>query len=97
MKIYLHAFETEMRDWFNGIAMAEDGEVVANHVSSSIDWAKHDLGFFNSDWQHQHYLKHCPEGYELVWVDDVATHEGWQAALVKNRALAPKEEEGAAQ
>lgn len=77
-----------------GCAMAEDGHVLAEHLSSSVDFAKHDLGL-TSDWQHEHYKKHAPDGYDLEWVDDRKTHPGWLAAFALNKQLAPAEEEQA--
>lgn len=69
-----------------GSALAADGVALCSHLSSSVDFAKHDMGL-TSDWKHEHYQKHAPDGYELEWVDDPATHDGWQAALTLNRAL----------
>jgi hypothetical protein len=31
-------------DWQHWMAMAEDGEVIASHVSSTRDWGIHDVG-----------------------------------------------------
>lgn len=73
-----------------GYAMAEDGTVLATHLSSSPAFAQHDLGL-TSDWQHESYRKHAPDGFELEWVHNVATHEGWQAALALNKASAETE------
>lgn len=67
-----------------GMALAEDGTGIAEHLSSSVDFAKHDMGL-TSDWKHEYYREHAPGGYELEWVDDIEAHAGWQAALVLNR------------
>jgi hypothetical protein len=67
-----------------GAALAEDGTGICEHLSSSVEWAQHDMGL-TSDWKHEYYREHAPDGYELIWVDDVASHEGWQAALKLNR------------
>jgi hypothetical protein len=48
------------------IAVAEDGHVLARHVSSSEGWAQHDIGI-GSEWKHDKYREHYPDGYELVW------------------------------
>ncbi len=77
-------------------ALAEDGTGLAGHLSSSVNFAKHDIGL-TSDWQHDAYREHYPDGFELEWVDDAATHEGWQAALVLNRAKQEAEEKDAIQ
>jgi len=51
----------------NVVAIAEDGECLATHWSTSEGWAKHDIGI-NGNWQHDHYKKKYPEGFELVWL-----------------------------
>jgi hypothetical protein len=66
-----------------GCAMCEDGAVLAEHLSSGVGFARHDMGI-EGEWQHEKYRAHCPDGFELVWVDDPKTHEGWQAALIAN-------------
>ena len=63
-------------------ALSEDGHFVSGHLSSSIGWAKHDIGI-DSSWKHDIYKQYYPEGFELVWVDDVHNHEGLQAAYKK--------------
>jgi len=67
-----------------GCALSEDGVLLAEHLSSSVGFAKHDLGL-TSDWQHDFYRAHAPNGYELEWVDDRKTHTGWIAAFDLNR------------
>lgn len=71
------------------MALCEDGNVLAGHLSSSVGYAKHDIGI-NSDWKHDKYKEHCPEGYELEWVDpeDVNGHDGIDAAYILNQELA---------
>lgn len=51
------------------VALAEDGEQLAGHVSSSESYAKHDIGI-NSTWKHDKYKAHYPDGYELVWLTE---------------------------
>lgn len=70
------------------MAMAEDGVVLANHLSSSSEWAMHDIGY-NSDWKHDLYRQHYPHGYVLVWVDKPLSHPGLQRAYRKNQASGP--------
>ena len=53
-----------------GCALADDGTGLANHLSSSVEFAKHDMGL-TSDWKHDYYREHAPNGFELEWVDDV--------------------------
>lgn len=67
-------------------AMAEDGHFLAGHMSSAEFWAKHDIGI-TSDWKHDLYKAHYPDGYELEWVEDARNHAGLQAAYAKNQAL----------
>lgn len=47
-------------------ALAEDGTVLAGHCSSSIGWARHDMGVHPDGWKHDDYVKHYPDGYEVV-------------------------------
>lgn len=68
-------------------AIAEDGEVVAGHVCSSVLFMDHDMGF-TSNWQHDKYDAHFGKGnWELEFVDNIATHAGYQAALAANRRI----------
>lgn len=79
-----------------GFALAEDGEGLCSHYSSSVGFAKHDLGL-NSNWKHDFYDEHYPDGYELEWIDekDLESHQGFQAALAENRKKHPIEPEAA--
>lgn len=74
-------------DWQHVMAMAEDGTCLAGHLSSSEGFARHDIGI-TSDWKHEHYRAHYPDGYELVWIDgaEVKAHEGLCAAYEKNQS-----------
>jgi hypothetical protein len=62
-----------------GSALAEDGEFLAGHLSSNDSWFQHDMGLC-SDWKHDKYKAHYPDGYELVHVADTKDHEGLKAA-----------------
>ncbi len=85
-KIYLAAFETNaLGQGYSGYALCEDGVGICSHFSSSISFAKHDLGL-TSEWKHEHYQTCCPEGYELEWVDDPDNHPGWLRAVELNHA-----------
>ena len=70
-----------------GYALAEDGQCLAQHLSSNVAWSQHDMGL-TSDWKHDVYAEHYPDGYELEWVDDPHTHEGWLKAMELNKKLA---------
>lgn len=75
-------------------AMAEDGIVVGSHICSSEQWAIHDLGV-SSDWHHEDYKQHYPDGYEMEFVplSEIGNHAGLQAATKLNaqQAEAAKE------
>ena len=87
-KIYLTCFPYEWgRNHHDviGSALAEDGTGLASHLSSDETWAKHDMGL-TSDWKHDTYSEHYPQGYKLVWIDDPQNDPRWQAALALNKA-----------
>lgn len=68
----------------SGIAVCEDGNVLAGHVSSGPGWLKHDLTHF----YREKYNEHCGEGnWELEWVDDYRTHAGCMRASELNKGL----------
>ena len=68
-------------------ALSENGYFLAGHMSSNDVWAKHDIGI-TSDWKHDDYQKHYPQGYELVWVEGNPTlHPGVVAAYDNHLAL----------
>ena len=76
--------------WHVGIAICEDGHVLAQHCSSTLAWLKNDMGL-NPEickWKHDKYEAHCPDGYELVFVEH--TDPRLEAALEKNKLLPPK-------
>ena len=78
-KIYLFCVETGLGSGLvndstvggdvEGYALCEDGALLAKHTSSNKTFSKHDMGL-TSDWNHDSYKEHCPEGFELEWVDD---------------------------
>lgn len=70
-----------------GYALAEDGTVLASHISSNESFSKYDLGF-NSERHHEAYKEHYPDGFELEWVDDPESHEGFKAAFALNQQAA---------
>lgn len=70
-----------------GYALAEDGTALAGHVSSNKSFSKHDMGL-TSDWKHDRYKAHYPEGFEIEWVDNPDDHEGYQRALALNKQAA---------
>jgi hypothetical protein len=86
-RIFLWAFPALTWDGdFIGFAMDENGQVLAQHISSSMSFSQHDLGL-TSEWKHDRYKEAHPGGYELVWVDDPDSSAEFQAAFAKNLAL----------
>lgn len=73
-------------------ALAEDGTGLGSHLSSNEVWAKHDIGL-TSDWHHDAYREHYPDGYELEWIppEMLGGHEGFQKAMQFNCARYGKE------
>jgi len=66
-----------------GYALAEDGQGLVSHLSSSPEFSKHDMGF-NSDWHHDTYKTKYPDGFEVVWVDDPDNDPDWIRATQLN-------------
>jgi hypothetical protein len=90
-KIYCFINSGKGTDWIIVIALCEDGHCLANHCSSNEYWAQHDIGI-NSDWKHDNYKKHCPDGYELIWIDDASTSKEIDEAYELNQQLAKSEQ-----
>ena len=74
-------------EWHHGMAMAEDGHVLAEHVSSAHAWLLHDLGVHPMSAPRDEYPAHYPQGFVLEFVEDVVAHAGLQAAIARNKAL----------
>lgn len=67
--IYIEVISlTKVREgWGIGVgAINEVGECIASHICSSIKWAQRDM--MESEWKHEIYQKHYPDGYQLIWV-----------------------------
>lgn len=82
-KIFLYCFPNG-GGYFMGIALAEDGNLLNSHLSSTKEFSKKDLSRCKS------YELRYPDGYELVWVDDPDNHPGLLAALAKNKEIHDK-------
>lgn len=85
----IYAFNNGGRpNWYRCIAIAEDGHIVGNHICSHEGFMKSDIGV-TSEWHHEDYKKHYPDGFIVEWVDTdkLDIHEGLKAALEKNKAL----------
>jgi hypothetical protein len=73
-----------------GFALAEDGHGLCSHLSSGVAWSKHDMGL-TSEWHHDTYKEHYPNGFELEWVDNPENHDGYLKALALNKKFADEE------
>lgn len=89
-KIYLWCVH-QGKQVFMGYALAEDGTGLASHWSSDEQWSKHDMGLC-SDWKHDIYKQHYPDGYEVAWLGEPEKDEGWKKAFAINKEIAEGEE-----
>ncbi len=81
---------TSMGSTYLGVAMAEDGKVLATHCCSNPIYMEHDLGI-TSIWNHDKYDAHYGAGnWELEWVPAKYHHDGLKKALVLNRNFGRK-------
>lgn len=72
------------------VAISEDGDILATHVSSSDSWGVHDLGMDGrTKWKHDVYDASYPDGWECEYVpfDNRDEHKGLQEALRLNSQL----------
>lgn len=75
-------------DLVRSIALAEDGTLLAHHISSSDEWARGDCGYLDTSMgrvKRGAFAKHYPEGYRLEWVDRPREHDRLAAATARNR------------
>ena len=104
--IYVFLTSPESRGDVTALAVAEDGDEIAFHISSSVGFAKYDMGLnehptggrdgqslYRSP-KHKYYAQKYPEGYELVWVDDWKTHPSLSEQARRNRDAATARKEG---
>lgn len=96
-KIFVFVNSGRGTDMVSGAALTEDGHFVAGHLSSCRSWFRHDMGL-TSNWKHDLYLAHYPDGFDLVEVPDgeERTHDGLRTAYEKHLALAAAEKAAAA-
>lgn len=85
-KIYAFVNSGLVTEWLEVMAMAEDGHVLAEHISSNEYWAQKDIGL-TSRKKHDNYNRHYPAGWALEWVADPKKHAGLMAAYAKNQKL----------
>lgn len=90
-KIYCFVNSGRDTDMQHVIALCEDGYCLAGHLSSNEYFARHDIGL-GSDWKHEIYKEHCPDGYELIWVDDPENSKEVESAYQLNQEIRLKEE-----
>lgn len=76
--------------WFDVQALSEEGHFITGHISSTVDFAKHDIGL-TSNWKHELYEKYYPDGYGLLWVDDPENNEELNEAYRKHCAFTKEE------
>lgn len=76
------------------VALTEDGDCIAGHLSSHTTWGKHDMGI-GSDWKHDIYNTEYGEGnWKLVYADEeVMESEEFKLAVQRNNEKAELEEE----
>ena len=69
------------------VALSEDGDFLASHMSSNESWARHDMGV-TGDWKHDKYQEKYPDGFEVIWCehDDPRVEVAYQKHLAKNTA-----------
>lgn len=68
--------------WYVVEALSEDGDFLAQHVCSTPAYGPHDIGVVGT-LQHEKYEKAYPEGFEVIWIDDV-DDERLKAAYAKH-------------
>lgn len=76
-RIYLYV-ANRGTGWVHGVALAQDGTVLAIETSTSERYLRGDLEKVR---HFAAYASHYPAGYELQWVQHPESHEGVQAAL----------------
>lgn len=75
-------------EWHNAMAIDEQGNGITAHICSSHAFIPHDMGI-TSEWHHDAYRKHFPDGYELVLIqplDDPMKHDEFRAAVERGRS-----------
>ena len=87
-KVYVFINSHSMGN-LEGLAIAEDGTVLAGHLSSSEAWVQHDLGVRPDGWERNEYAAHYPDGFEVEYVpeDRIDGHLGLQYAFQQHRAV----------
>lgn len=66
------------------LALAEDGTILAGHVSSSETWARGDCGYLDTPMgrnKRAAFANYYPKGYLLEWIENPETSLGLALAL----------------
>jgi hypothetical protein len=71
-KIYVTSYQDG--EYWIGSALGEDGQGLANHLSSNKIWVRHDMGL-TGKWKHDKYAAAYPNGFELVDLVDATNDE----------------------
>ncbi|QXO12669.1 hypothetical protein pEaSNUABM49_00432 [Erwinia phage pEa_SNUABM_49] len=76
------------------VALTEDGDCIAGHLSSNTTWGRHDMGI-GSDWKHDLYDKEYGAGqWELLYADDeVMDSEEFKLAVQRNHEKGEADEQ----
>jgi len=72
MKIFCFTTQSGFGNDLLVVALSADGKHSWSHVSSSVSWAKRDIGFLKGshyEWRHEQYAEAYPDGYELEWLE----------------------------
>ena len=71
------------------VALAEDGEILASHISANEGFVEQDLGV-TSKQKHNRYGAKYPDGFEVEFVmgANVHAHGELQQAIAKNKESA---------
>lgn len=99
-KIYIFPAHANPRGDCAFIAVAEDGDEVAGHVSSSEEFGKFDMGITAHPEQgpatrkHVEYRKKYPNGYELEYVPDWKAHPFLSKQAEQNKATDQSSDKG---
>lgn len=80
-------------DWYDAVALAEDGTCLGSHTCSHEGYMPHDLGIIEGtrpDLHEESYKKHYPDGYRMAFVPyaKVKQCEGLLKAMVLHKQKA---------
>lgn len=85
-KIYVFPVHASPKGDCQYIAVAQDGDELAGHISSSEDWGKVDMGIMDpTGYKHKFYREKYPDGYELEYVPDWKAHPFLSAQANANK------------